>query len=107
MSQFRVSRHNRFKHNETEYILSLIYVRLWDLYKQRRNPEEAGALTYALHRFIQNKIGPPVYPRVWGVDEDGAPRFNWNLLYAHLVEWSTFMEADDNVTIPEEVAVSG
>ena len=103
MSQFRVSRHNRFKQNETEYILSLIYVRLWDLYKQRRNPEEAGALTYALHRFIQNKIGPPAYPKVWTEDEDGTPHFEWGILHAHLLAWSETMEAPDNVTLTEEV----
>ena len=104
MSQFRVHRHNRFPDNETPYILSLIYRRLWTLCKKRENPDEAHALTYALHRFLTNKVGPPAYPKVWEMDALGVLVFNWGLLHAHLLEWSPVMEAPDNVTIFREVA---
>ena len=98
-------RHHRLNAGETGPVFSLVYRELWRLYEARGDPEAAGALTRVFHRFMENKIGPPKYPRVWGVDDEGRRTFNWGLLYAHLVEWSTYMEADaDNVTITEAEA---
>jgi len=108
MSQSRYGhRHHRLNADETPTVFALVYRELWRLYEIRGDPVAAGELVKVFHRFMTNKVGPPAYPKVWEEDEDGAAVFNWNLLYAHLVEWSTYMEAPDNVTILREVPESG
>jgi len=101
MSQYG-HRHHRLNADETPTVFALVYRELWRLYESRGDPEAAGELVKVFHRFMTNKVGPPCYPKVWEEDEEGRPVFNWNLLYAHLVEWSTYMETPDNVTLIEE-----
>jgi len=106
MSQYG-HRHHRLNSDETPTVFALVYRELWRLYEIRGDPEAAGELVKVFHRFMTNKVGPPAYPRVWGVDDEGARTFNWGLLHVCLVEWSLVMEAPDNVTIFREVAESG
>jgi len=108
MSHYNVHRHHRLNADETPYIFSLMYRRLWDLYEARQRPDEVAALIKVFHRFMTNQVGPPKYPKVWDEDHMGRPVLNWNLVYAQLVEWSTEMEADadtGNVTIGDNVTI--
>jgi len=99
MSHYSVYRHHRLNADETPYVFTLVYKRLWELYEKRQSPDEVAALVKVFHRFMTNRIGPPKYPEVHELDVHGRPVLNWNLIYAQLVEWSTYMEADaDNVT---------